>query len=318
MKKLKVLVMIVVICVLVFTGCGEKKGYLNLTQTHQSASDFYYETIDEANFLVNMGEKKALGKTYEDEYKTLSVLFFSSNELMYNLISVVDFCIELSGMEEVEGYNQKVYEYFTEYDAIKNLCSKSVVHVIKQENKNNGFIANLYSVEEDTTLSEIINQGTAVSASNTISITRDRASDVYTLIDTQNNIESTFYFNKATGTMKITLSYILDIIGNKPVEAEMEFYNYTNNVSGGRIVIETILENENVKCIFEHFAKPFTKRAKMGFVKDETKYYDLTKVEELNIAISNAGDSYGYSITYSNVSDKATSAKTEVNQYGLG
>ena len=292
-------------CAIVFTGCTSKNGYLNLMQTDMCASDFFYNTLDESMFIVDKGKSK------NDKNLGLADIFFESKELMCRVVSVIDFCVELSQMEKTDGYEQKIYEYQSEYTY--SSAKKYIVQVIKGKNANNKFTANLYEVSSSTTFMDAVNSENV--QTNEFSITRDRATDVYTLIDSGKNVQATFYYSASEGIMKFSLSYRREGEPGRPqCEIDAEFYNYTNNWSGARYLLRTSLSNSNVSCVFEHLSKPFAKRAKIGYVGDKSKYHNLAKVEDHNIAVQNIGDESGHVITYNNSSTKES---INIESYGL-
>ena len=316
MKKNKISAFLLALCAFLIAGCGGINGNIKLASTNLSASSFYAKCMDEMNYMDSLATKQLQQDEGSLDYEILQSLALSGEYLGYNLISALDFCIEISETEGQVGIEQKIFEYETEYSAENSAISKIIVHVGKAQGKSNVFNAKLYVVDLDVDYSEIVEGQMTTTLENSFTISRNRALETYEFTDSANLVNGSFLFSPDEGRMSIDMTYNLTLFGEQNFDAKYDFYNYTNNVVGVRMLTETNMDNEKVQLIFECLSKSFNKNAKIGVVKDAKAYLDLASVEEGKIGVPNKGDDVGYEIKYINNSD-ANNANITVNQYGL-
>ena len=314
MKKFK-LMAILLACVLLICGCGPKNNNIKLHSTSLSVADFFHESIDEVGFLCASAQGEVSGTNNELDFALITMMALSGNGLVGNLVSAVDFCMEVANSDNKDGSDQKIYEYLSDYPSVVGQ-SKTIVHVAKAQGKNNVFIANSYSSEDSATYKDLVDAGMVPEQSNTFTISIDKSSGVYSFTDTANNISGTLNYRSDLGTLNIVISYKIAILGGQKFDSEFNFYNYTNNVLGSRMLTSTTVENQKVQYIFESLGKPFEKRAKVGIVKNTNAYVNMAATEEAKIGVANSGDVSGYQISYLDDSD-ANLPYTTVKNYGL-
>lgn len=314
MKKLK-LMAILLACVLLICGCGQKNNNIKLHSTSLSAADFFQASMDEIGFLCASAQGEISGTANELEFALITMMAISGNGLVGNLVSAVDFCMEVANSDNKDGSEQKIYEYISDYPDVVGQ-SKTIIHVAKAQGKNNVFIANAYSTEDNATYKDIVDAGAIPEQSNTFTISIDKSTGVYSFTDTANSVSGTLNYRSDLGTMNIVISYKFAVLGNQKFDSEFNFYNYANDVLGSRILTSTTVENQKAQYIFESLGKPFEKRAKVGIVKNTNAYVNMTATEESKIGIANSGDVSGYQISY--VDDSDTNLPyTTVKNYGL-
>ncbi len=311
MKKLKVIVVALSFCLVFFTGCMGVSSNIRLAPTNISAADFLARSLNEVSF-INQRATEQLGSSNNSlAFDILSMYALSGQSTAINVVSTIDFCIEIADQENSSGIDQKIYEY-----TITESQDKCVVFVSKVAGKSNVFNASQYVVDADTNFADIVASGTSAYLENQFTISRDKSSGGYSFSDTDSDVVGEFVYNADGGHMGIEMSYMVEISTAETLKATMDFYNYTNGVLGGRFVTEASIENQKQNIIFEYLAKQFDKRAKIGVVKDQNDYVDMKATEEIKIAAPNAGDYVGYAIVYINNSDSSP-AYTTATQYGL-
>lgn len=314
MKSKKIFVIIMAICLFFIAGCGNINSNLKLEKTEKTAASFYYDFIDEAVFMSEVGKQKLLSDGIDEEYEFLSFINLFVIEYGYSLISAMDYCINVAENPGDSSMSQGIYEYGSDYAQIIDSNGKLIVIVSKAVGKNNVFTSTVYYAEPNQTLSDL-KDGAVEGIDYSYTISRNRSEGIYEFSDSAKDISGSFAYDKAQGHMTIQLSYKLSSIG-QTVNVEMNLYNYVNGVLGFRMITSTKMYNTNISCIYEFISKPFIKNAKVGYVRNEKDYYDMTQCEESQIGVVGVGDKSGYTIKYQNTSD-TTPANIIVNKYGL-
>lgn len=311
MKKLKIIMIALSFCAVLLTGCMGVSSNVRLASTYLSASDFLARSINEVSF-INERATEQLGNTSNAlAYDILSMYALSGQSTAMNVVSTIDFCIEIADQQTSSGIDQKVYEY-----VVLDGQDKCVIFISKVSGKSNVFNAKMYIVDAGTSFSDIVANGTSAYLENQFTISRDKSSGGYSFSDTVSGVVGTFVYDAEGGHMGLEMSYKVEISTQETLKTTMNFYNYTNRVLGGRIETEASIENQKQNIIFEYLAKQFDKRAKIGLVKDANNYVDMKATEEIKIAEPNAGDYIGYAIVYVNNSD-SSAAYTTATQYGV-
>ena len=297
----KLFAIVLAFCAIILVGCGSVTPNLSVVGISSSASEFFALAKDETALLGNFGRMYVSASDMAD-YSIMYGLVFSEMQISYNMVSAIDFCMDIEEAESSVGLDQKVYEYETAYSKY-GLSGKVLVWVGKVAGKSNEFACKQYNVASDVDFYEVEEMELAPNATNSFTITKDRATGKYNFTDSGKGVQGAFLFDSTLGHMSINISYVADVFGTKNFQTQIDFYNYLNGCIGARVLTKTTVDNQKVSYLFESFSKTFEKRAKMTEVKDDSLYYDLSAIKEETIATVNSGDKYGYAISYLDISD---------------
>lgn len=312
MKKLKSLILILIACAFVFAGCGAKSSNLKVVSSNKSASAFYFQGLDEISFIEYNAEKSQTEESLL-AYMVLSTMVLQGQDIMISVASAMDFCIGIAEEEISSETTQKIYEYTPSY--VETQSNKMIVVVDKKKGKSL-YTTRLFMVAgTNTQITELLEQEPY--ATYNLSISRDKSQGLYEFSDTANKISGDFKYVPNSGKMLINMDFYSSFMGGEQkFEIAYELYSYQNSCVGGRIISKTLFGGNYSGLVYEFFSKPFAKKSKLGFIKDDKLILDLTQIDEEDIATANSGDSYGYSVAYENTSD-LEKPKTTVKTYGI-
>ena len=130
--------------------------------------------------------------------------------------------------------------------------------------------------------------------------------------------ELIFYPKK--GTMLLSINKYNTAFSENQINTQIEIYNYKNNTSSARNVVSfSGRDGAENNLIFEYLNKNFIHRGKFGYVKDASKYVELTAALEDDIGQVNEGDDYGYSVNYNDQLDStnANAEQVTLEEYGI-
>lgn len=310
MKKLRSILLILIACAVVFTGCVGKSNNLKLISSTKSASSFYFYGLREIS-LLEYNAFSSIDDSQIITYAMISAMSLQGQDIMLSVSSALDFCMAISDEEISNDTTQKIYEY--SYDETELQAQKAVVIVDKKKGKSL-YAAKQYEVMSEYEISELINQ--EPKSSFDFSISKDKTKNLYEFSDTKNKISGDFKYEKSSGVMLVNISFYSSALGTEQkYDISLEFYNYQNQTIGGRIITKSLWSGQSATFIYEFLSKPFAKKAKVGIVRDPKLMLDLTQVEESDVAKYNSGDSYGFNVIYENEKDSITN--TIVKPYGM-
>ena len=296
MKKLKILSLILVGCLLI-AGCGISKN-IKLTKIDCSASLFFHTAMSGLEFVLNEGQSvvnETLANSYGDIVDSSNYL----DNYYYSVVSAVDFCDSIASGQIVTAQTQKIYEYDLDGDD-----EKIIVFVEnKDTTKNNKYIAKLYYVYETVVSYESLLQEQPL-LTRTYIFTAQKDAGYSFKEDSSNGITGTYLFDKEKGAMNLAFTYIeQNLIATTTYNTSASLYNYEGNSLGGRIYFSATAGGKTSSIINEFLLKDFYKKAKIGFVKDSKLYINMEETEEEFIAVHNDGDQYVFDVVYDNTID---------------
>ena len=313
MKKIKLLAFMLIIPILMLTGCGGVNANIKLAETDLSTSTFFNQSINELSYVLNKGQvelnaqEDAEMSTY---FGTMRSMVGEAVDIYYTLISAMDFCLEVAESATAVNETQKIYEYKNEYNSGENF----VVVVSKPKGKS-VYTSKMYVVNGTVNYDQLAS--TTPVLTNVYTIAKDKTSGMYEFTETENDASGEFLFNNKKGKLYFSIEFeITDSFGTINYVTEANLYNYKNNVLGGRILTSLTYGGKTETLVQEYLCKEYYKKSKLGTVKNTALYVDLEQTEEVSIAASNAGDGYGFEMIYDAQSD-LSAPQSLIESYGI-
>lgn len=300
MKKLKILAAMLALCLVFVAGCG-KNSNLKLTSTNLSAADFYYNVVAGTKHDYLSGDiegKVSLTKSQKKYFPLFCTSIYDSEEYAICIVSAMDYCMQI--LQNNSGDAFKAYEY-------NNIGIKDKAFVIVNKNKGeNIFRVKFYEMASGSTLTDAMEEDPSVSYNFEISL--DKANEKYNFKEKLSNSTGWFWYNPNKSTLKMSFTYktLLNIVQQVDIYA----YGYTNNIYSGRIVTNQNYEGRNLSVVCEFLNVPFCISLKIGLIKKLDEYVNLEKTTVDKIAVTNAGDAFGFTL----VSDSRTGQVNDDNQ----
>ncbi|MBO7526912.1 MAG: hypothetical protein J6T74_03335 [Clostridia bacterium] len=329
MKKIKLLLVLFVLAIFIFVGCGELSDALKLKSFNVNSTSLIFRYLDNFSCTQTYGVGNIQSQIEKETLTNYMTSISLSVKETIAICATMDFCKEKVEAQSAQKF--KIYEaYGNNKMTIGGVYSKYIVYVA--ETKNQKFETHIYYITANslnvlTNIDYMNAKNNADTSDENISITEigeflfsvasDSITKKYSLVDSGNKCTAKYYFDKDRGYLTLEIKNSNSAYSTGEIDTSLFIGGYKNDIIISRNVVSYTNKTVGYKqdFVWEFFDNVYSLRSKVGLAKDTSKYPDLKSILEANVATANAGDNTGYYVRISRDNMLSKTPKVNVLPY---